>query len=425
MSLLEIVQAMLKRVSILVIITIVFTVLGAGASLALNKEVYRSTTSLIVGQESQQETGEFNKINGEPIYEEVIEYGESSISEQAKKFYTDTLTRRDVLEETIDRQSLELSVEELRDNIKIEIPENSSSLLITVSSQDLKNVDEIADELATIFKEEVYKITEVEKIQTITTAPEPEVVDTVSLGRNIVIAAVAGLALGVVLVLILEYLDESIQSANDIENKLGLTVVGQIRDDSTFTEDLKKIRTAIEYSGNLKDKKIITVAALDSTYQNISSGLSDALVEADKKVLLIDGDFRTPVVQKDFELANEVGLSNLLTEELDFTDNIKPYRNHTNSGVLTAGNLTDNPSEQLSSNKMKQLIEDTRSIYDYVIINGHPINEVTDTVAMSTATDGIILVVKESQTTLKELADVQKILNEIEVDILGVVLIRA
>lgn len=425
MSLLEIVQAMMKRLSILLIVTIIFVVLGAGASLALNKEVYRSTTSLIVGQESQQETGEFNKINGEPIYEDVIEYGESSISEQAKKFYTDTITRRDVLEETIDRQSLDLSVEELRDNIKIDVPENSSSLLITVSSQELENVDEIADELATIFQEEVYKITEVEKIQTINTASEPEVVNTVSFVRNIVLAAVGGLAIGAVLVLVLEYLDESIQSVKDVEKKLGLTVIGQIREENTFTEDLKKIRTTIEYSANLKDKKIITVAALDSTYQNISSGLSDALVEADKKVLLIDGDFRTPVVQKELDLANDIGLSNLLTEELDFTDSVKPYRNHTNSSVLTTGNLTDNPSEQLSSNKMKQLLEDTRENYDYVIINGHPINEVTDTVAMSTATDGIILVVKENETKLKELEDVQKILNDIEVDILGIILVNA
>lgn len=425
MNLLEIIQAIMKRASILLILTIVFTVLGAGASLALNKKVYTSTTSLIVGQESQQETGEFNKINGEPIYEDVIEYGESSISEQAKKFYSDTLIRRDVLEEVIERLTLDLTIEELRENIKMEVPENSSSVLITVDSPNLKNVDEIADELAAIFQDEVYNITEVEKIQVINTASEPEIVNTVNFVRNIILAVVAALAIGVVLALVLEYLDDSVQSAKEIEKRLGLSVIGQIGKENTLKEDLKKIRTTIEYSANLKDKKVITVAALDSTYLNISSGLSDALVEANKAVLLIDGDFREPTIQKELQITNDAGLSNLLSGELNFATSAQPYKDSPESRVLTTGNLTENPSEQLSSDKMKQLLADMRQNYDYVIVNGHPIKDVTDTVALSTATDGIVLVVKENETKMKELEDVQKLFNDIEVDVLGIVLNKA
>lgn len=425
MNLLEIFQAILKRASILLTLTVVFTVVGAGASLALNKKVYTSTTSLIVGQESQQETGEFNKINGEPIYEDVIEYGESSISEQAKKFYLDTLIRRDVLEEVIERQSLDLTIEEFRANVKMEVPENSSSVLITVNSPNLQNVDEIADELAVIFQDEVFKITEVEKIQVINTASEPEIVNTVSFVKNIVLAVVAALAIGVVLALVLEYLDDSVQSAKEIEKKLGLAVIGQIRKEDTRKEDLKKIRTTIEYSANLKDKKVITLATLDPTYRNLSSGLSDALVEAGKAVLLIDGDFREPTIQKELDLTNDVGLSNLLAGESDLASSAQAYKASSNSRVLTTGSLTANPSEQLSSNAMKQLLGDVRQNYDYVIVNGHPIKEVTDTVALSTATDGIILVVKENETKMKELEEVQKLFNDIEVDILGIVLKKA
>lgn len=425
MNLLEIVQAIMKRATTLMILMVTFTVLGAGASLALNKKVYTSTTSLIVGQESQQETGEFNKINGEPIYEEVIEYGESSISEQAKKFYLDTLVRRDVLEEVIDRQSLDLTIEELRENIKMEVPENSSSILITVNSPNLKTVDEIADDLATIFQEEVYNITEVEKIQVINTASEPEIVNTVSVARNTVLAVVAAVAIGVVLALVLEYLDDSIQSAKDIEKKLGLSVIGQIQKEDTLEEDLKKIRTTIEHSANLKDKKVITIAALDSAYRNISSGLFTALVEANKEVLLIDADFREPSIQKELDLTNDVGLSNLLAGELDFANSAQPYKEGTSSRVLTTGNLTTNPSEQLSSSNMKQFLVDMREQFDYVIVNGHPIKEVTDTAALSTATDGIVLVVKENETKMKELEEVQKLFNDIEVAILGIVLNKA
>lgn len=425
MNLLEIIQAIMKRASILLILMIVFTVLGAGASLALNKKVYTSTTSLIVGQESQQETGEFNKINGEPIYEDVIEYGESSISEQAKKFYSDTLIRRDVLEEVVDRLALDLSIEELKNTIKMEVPENSSSVLITVNSPNLENVDEIADEVAVIFQDEVFKITEVEKIQVINTASEPEIVNTVSFARNIVLAVGAALAIGVVLALVLEYLDDSVQSTKEIEKRLGLAVIGQIREEDTLKEDLKKIRTTIEHSTNLKDKKVITIAALDPTYRNISSGLSDALVEANKNVLLIDGDFREPIIQKKLDITNNVGLSNLLAGELDFANSSQPYKESANSRVLTTGNLTANPSEQLSSNEMKQFLAEMRQSYDYVIVNGHPIKEVTDTVALSTATDGIVLVVKENETKMKELEEVQKLFNDIEVGILGIVLNKA
>lgn len=422
MNLLEIFQAIIKRASILLGLTIIFTVIGVGGSLALNKKVYTSTTSLIVGQESQQETGQFNKINGEPIYEDVIVYGESSISDQAKKFYSETLTRRDVLKEVINRLSLNLPVEELKDAVKMEVPENSSSLLITVNSPVLTNVDEIADELAAVFQDEVFRITEVEKIQVINDASEPQIVNTVSFVKNIIMAIVAALAIGVVLILVLEYLDDSVQSAKEIEKKLDLPIIGQIGKEDALKEDLKRIRTTIEYSANLKDKKVITVATIDSTYRSISSGLSDALVDANKEVLLIDGDFRAPSIQKELNLTNDVGLSNLLIGELDFSNSARPYRNSTKSHVLTTGNLTANPSEQLSSNAMKQLLADMKQNYDYVIVNGHPIKEVTDTVALSTGTDGIILVVKENETKMKELEEVQKLFNNIEVNVLGIIL---
>lgn len=425
MNLLEIIQAIMKRISILFILTVIFAVLGAGASLAMNKKVYTSTTSLIVGQEGQQETGEFNKINGEPIYEEVIEYGESSISEQAKKFYLDTLMRRDVLEKVIERESLDLRIEELRENIKMEVPENSSSILITVNSPNIKNVDDIADELASIFQEEVYNITEVEKIQVINEASEPEIVNTVNFVRNIALAVVAGIALGAVLALVLEYLDDSIQSAEQIEKRTGIAVIGEIRGEDRSKEDLKKIRTTLEYSASLKDKKVLTVATIDSSYDNISGGLTKALIDSGKDVLLIDGDFRQPTIQKELELSNNVGLSNILTGELDFANSAQSLVEGTSSRVLTTGNSTANPSEQLSSNEMRQLLVNMRNNYDYVIVNGHPVSEFTDTVALSTATDGIILVVKENETEMKKLEEVQKLFNEIEVSILGIVLTKA
>lgn len=419
MNVLEIIQALIKRLKVLIIIVLVFGVLGGGVSFLLADEVYESTASLIVGAETQKETDEFNQISGEPIYEEVIEYGNSSISDQSKKFYSETLNRQDLLDEVINNLELDLTTEELRRDIKIETPENSSSLYITVESAEIQEVDLIVNNLTEVFIEKVYEITEVDKIKILNTGSKPITVSNRNLTRNLLISVVLGLVVSFVLILILEYLDDSIKSEKDIENKLKLPIIGILEKQETLNENIKQIRTQLEYGTHLKDKKVILLAGPNQDYQDITIDLSKVLGANGNEVLLIDADFRNPEIHNDLGLSNELGLSNLLESELEIKDAL--HEDTLNVQILTTGDSLENPSEKLSTIKMKELLGDLRASFDYVLIKGHSINEVTDSVALSTATDGIILLVKENKTKQSEIERIQKILVDINVEILGVI----
>lgn len=419
MNVFEIVQAFIKRFKLVLGIVFVFALLGGGASLFLAEQEYQSTATLIVGEETQKETDQINPINGESIYETVIQYGNSSISEQSKSFYSETLDRQDLLEEVIANLDLNWSVSELRQRTKLEVPENSSSLFVSVNSSHYKEVDKIVDEIVKIFIEKVYEITEVEKIKVLDDASEPTLISSINYVRNIIIAIVLGLAVSFVIVLILEYFDDSIQSVADVERKLELPVVGLLKSRETLTENLKELRTNLNYSKALKDKKSILFTSASYNNPKIITHLAEVMSQDGKHTLLIDADLRTPGIHDRLELSNESGLSNILETDLELAKSLQTL--NPNLQLLTAGNSLDNPSEKLSSHRMKQLLSEVHDSFDYILIHGHAVNEVTDSVVLATVTDGVILQIKENETKQSEVEKIKKIYSAVGVEVLGVI----
>src|SRR5699024_7039180 len=122
MNLLEILQALWKRITILVLITLGFTLLGGVASFLLNEKVYTSSASVNVGEEKEKGTVVYNEISREPIHERVIHYGNATIVNKFNRFYTDSIKSCDLLEEVSQSLNLDISVENLSQSITIEVP---------------------------------------------------------------------------------------------------------------------------------------------------------------------------------------------------------------------------------------------------------------------------------------------------------------
>lgn len=420
-NLLEIFQILKKRFIMFLIIMLGITAVGGGISFLLNKQVYTSTATLIVGEETQVDTDEYNSITGEPIKETVIQYGNTNLSTQSIKFYNDVLKSSELLNQVINNLNLQMTVEDFKELISLEVPEDSGSIVISVSGSHLDNADIIVDEAVAIFKEKVIEITETERIKTMNTGSEPQIINTVNVTRNIIGTIMIGFVAGVVTVLILEYLDDSIQTETVIEDKLGIPVIGKIRSEETKGEDLRNTRTYMEFSPNFKEINTIIVATPTLKIKNISIELANVLVEAGKRVLLIDANLREPSIQKDLGISNINGLSDILVKEDNFVDTKVNYKDNKNYQIITAGNSLENPSEQLSNDKLKQLLEEESSNFDYTIINGHPVNDITDTVALSTFADGVILVVKEDVTKMSELEEINRKFTDVGTNILGIV----
>ena len=192
---------------------------------------------------------------------------------------------------------------------------------------------------------------------------------------------------------------------------------------SVISEQYRAIRTNIEYSSVDQNTKTILVTSSDKNEGKTTtvSNLAVSFANLNKKVLLIDCDLRNASIHKMFKINNIYGLTDILAKDRAVDKCIQKTELE-NLYVLTAGAIPPNPAEILSSEKMKNLIEDLKNIYDYIFIDTPPIGLVTDAGVLSSFTDGVVLVVKSESVEKKYLEETKKKLDAVDARILGAIL---
>ena len=192
---------------------------------------------------------------------------------------------------------------------------------------------------------------------------------------------------------------------------------------SVISEQYREIRANIEYSNVDQNTKTILVTSSDKNEGKTTtvSNLAVSFANLNKKVLLIDCDLRNASIHKMFRLNNIYGLTDILAKDRAVDKCIQKTELE-NLYVLTAGAIPPNPAEILSSEKMKNLIEDLKNIYDYIFIDTPPIGLVTDAGVLSSFIDGVVLVVKSESVEKKYLEETKKKLDAVDARILGAIL---
>ena len=259
--------------------------------------------------------------------------------------------------------------------------------------------------------------------------------------RNILLGIVLGLFGGIGLAFFFEYLDNTVKTPEDVEEKYNIpvistidlikdkkqTVVQTVMSDasSLIAESFKGMRTAVLLSSADNPPKILLVSSFTpgEGKSSISASLAMSLAHAGKKVLLIDADMRRPVQHKNFNIENTSGLSSFLAGVSGQND-IKVENPIENLYLITSGPIPPNPSELLSSKKLKDLLSDIASDYDMIIIDTPPLASVTDPVILSKHVDGVILVTWAGKTTYEMLGKGLKQLREVNAPLTGLVLNR-
>ena len=196
---------------------------------------------------------------------------------------------------------------------------------------------------------------------------------------------------------------------------------------SKVSEDFRTIRTSLYFSLNKKGSNavLITSSTPNEGKSFIASNLAVAFTKTKKKVLLIDCDMRLGRQHEIFGLSNKEGLSNLLAES-----KLGEYREYLqkttvkNLSIITRGVVPPNPSELLDSAIMEELLEKVKQKFDYVILDGTPIDGLSDSLILAKKTDRLVLVSAANMTTIEDLQNSKKALESIEVKISGVVLNR-
>ncbi len=240
-----------------------------------------------------------------------------------------------------------------------------------------------------------------------------------------------GLAFGI------EYLDNTVKSAEELEKRFGFTVLGtilqtkeqlpekivQIDPLSVISESYKAIRTSILLSSAEKPPKTILISSMSPKEgkSTVSSNLAATIADNNFKVVLVDCDLRKSRVHKIFELNNQQGLSTYLAgaSGKDIVINESTIASHS---IIPAGPAPPNPAELLGSRRFKELIGKLEQKFDFVILDSPPIMNVTDSLLLSKLVDAMVIVCRAGKTNYEMLDKGMKVLANIKANILGYII---
>jgi len=231
--------------------------------------------------------------------------------------------------------------------------------------------------------------------------------------RNLITAGLLGLMVGIGLAFVLELLDESIRTPEDVEKKLGLTLLGTIpRLDrgvaprealadlrSPFAEAYYSVRTALQFSTNEgAPRSLLVTSARPSEGKSTSAtAIAQNFARLGMRVLLIDADLRNPSLHRSFGVENSAGLSNYLTGGKSLEDLVRGT-DTPNLYFLPCGPLPPNPAELLAGPRLQSLLADGDRNFDIVVIDGPPVMGLADAPLLASWAIGTLLVVEAGGT---------------------------
>lgn len=192
---------------------------------------------------------------------------------------------------------------------------------------------------------------------------------------------------------------------------------------SPISESYRTLRTNIQFSSF--DKKIDTVFVTSATpgegKSTTASNLAAVMAQNGCKTILVDCDLRKPSIHKKFGISNLKGLTDLLIQNGKI-ENIIQKSSVENLHVLTSGSKPPNPSELLSSNKMREFIKMCKNYYDFIVLDTPPVGVVTDAQLISQYCDGGVLVVASGEAEREAVKKSTELIKKVGGKILGAVL---
>ncbi|MDD3948852.1 MAG: polysaccharide biosynthesis tyrosine autokinase [Anaerolineaceae bacterium] len=260
--------------------------------------------------------------------------------------------------------------------------------------------------------------------------------------QDAMLGAAIGLFIAAGIVFLIEFLDDTLKTPEDIKTILDTPVIGFIGElkqnpkksedslgvfvaknpRSPVSEAFRALRTNLEYSSVDVPIKTVLVTSSGESEGKSTVAANLAIVEAQsgKKVVIVDADMRRPKVHVQFNKPNRIGLSDIITGKMSIDDVIKTHEQVENLSIITCGTLPPNPAELLGSDRMSWLIDTLETTFDMVILDSPPMI-VSDAQVLSTKVDGVIYVVIPGQTRAVNALRPLEELRRVDSRVLGVV----
>ncbi len=252
--------------------------------------------------------------------------------------------------------------------------------------------------------------------------------------RTLLLLGAGGLVaviLGAAVAFIREFLDESIQTADEARTVLGAPVLGTIprmneastklslialRDPlSPISESYRSVRTNVKFLSAEQAIQVVVFSSAGPQEGKSTTSANFAIVNAQSglRVLLIDVDLRKPRQHQIWETPNRAGLTNVLVGEGDWRELVQPTEQDRLT-LLTSGPLPPNPVALLESRQMADLLLKLRSEFDLIVIDSPPLTAATDAMVLSALSDGLILIVRPSVANKRVLAKLRDSLKRVK-----------
>ena len=272
--------------------------------------------------------------------------------------------------------------------------------------------------------------------------------------RNVLIGFVLSLVAGIGLAFLLDFLDDTVKSLDDIDRYIHLPALAMIpagrgpvsrlkglpqpnpeTSDSTalamiddvrspIAESYRHLRTSLLLSSAGQPPRTILVTSSQPSEGKTTTAINTAfmLAQTGAEVLIIDCDLRRPRLHTQFEVSNAKGLTTWLSGEKNLDALLQVYAKTPNLKILTSGPVPPNPAELLGSEEMRRLLGQLSERFAHIIIDSPPAISFTDASILSTMVDGVMLVVHGGRSSRAVVRRAKQQLLDVGAHIFGVVL---
>jgi receptor protein-tyrosine kinase len=368
----------------------------------------------------------------------------SQFSQQRVTSYAQLIAGQDLATRVIDRLHLHRTPQELSREISATAVQNTVLIDVSVTDPSPRDAERIADAVGSEFISYAaqlertdarglspVKVTVTQRPEVPTAPSSPQRVRNTALGMLVGLFVGAGLAIG------RAKLDRSVKDAGEASEVSGAPVIGTIlRDDalskahvitrsssSRTAEDYRQLRTNLQFLNVDEPPKVIMISsALPAEGKTtVSINLAIALVEAGRRVTILEADLRRPRVARYLGMVGGVGLTNILVGSAELDEVTQTY-GEAGLSVIASGPPPPNPGELLASSQMAALLEKLRASNDFVIIDAPPLLPVADSSGLASYVDGVVLSVRYGSTHKEQLRQASVVLERVRARMLGVIL---
>lgn len=255
--------------------------------------------------------------------------------------------------------------------------------------------------------------------------------------RNALLGLIVGLGIAASLIVLLEYLDDTFRSSDEVAAVMGVNILGAVRrfrgpaeergllpyrdPRSAIAEAYRVARTNLEFASLDRDLRqvLITSAHEGEGKTTTSANLAATIALSGKRVLLVDVDLHRGGLTRLFDLRNQPGLSTAIVGHHDVSARETEVPN---LWIVPSGPLPPNPAELLGSARMRDWLRQAVERYDMVILDAPPVLSVADTRVLAARVDGVVLIVDPSTSSRRLVRQMCAALNAVGARTLGTIL---